>query len=314
MLTFKPMNFLRKLFGKSILLVTHSGTFHPDEVFACATITLWAEKHNIKIRIMRSREQGEIGRADIVVDVGGQYNPETKRFDHHQIDKNLTRDNGVDFASFGLVWKSFGMELCSSKKIFDIVDRELVVPIDLEDNGIQMSQNNKGYREYGINRAIINFNSTYLEENTEDKSFNQALLFAKEIIVRELAVLEAREYGFIKTNEQIEKQKNSEILVLEDKFYWEESVAKEGNIKFVVYPGKKRDEWCAQSARDNPSNYQSVRALFPKEWMGLKDAQLVGVSGIDGLVFCHKGRHFLVGNSRGSVLSAINIALQNGGI
>ncbi len=35
-------------------------------------------------RIVRSRQQGELDKCDIVVDVGGVYDPATHRYDHHQ--------------------------------------------------------------------------------------------------------------------------------------------------------------------------------------------------------------------------------------
>ena len=49
-------------------IVTHDGTFHTDDVFACATLSLAFQGREIEI--IRSREQARIDTADIVVDVG----------------------------------------------------------------------------------------------------------------------------------------------------------------------------------------------------------------------------------------------------
>jgi len=34
--------------------------------------------------IVRTRDQAKLDECDIVVDVGGEFNPEKNRFDHHQ--------------------------------------------------------------------------------------------------------------------------------------------------------------------------------------------------------------------------------------
>jgi uncharacterized UPF0160 family protein len=38
----------------------------------------------IAFRILRSRDPSVLKGCDIVVDVGGEYNPDTHRYDHHQ--------------------------------------------------------------------------------------------------------------------------------------------------------------------------------------------------------------------------------------
>ena len=40
--------------------------------------------------------------ADIVIDVGGQYDPDAGRFDHHQRGGAGERENGIPYSSFGL--------------------------------------------------------------------------------------------------------------------------------------------------------------------------------------------------------------------
>lgn len=61
---------------------THDGTFHCDEVTAC-----WFLKQLPRYKdaeIVRTRDSSKLGQCDIVVDVGGVYDPKTFRFDHHQ--------------------------------------------------------------------------------------------------------------------------------------------------------------------------------------------------------------------------------------
>jgi hypothetical protein len=55
-------------------VVTHNGKFHPDDVFAVATIMLVEGNENVTV--VRTREKAVISGADWVVDVGGEYDPE----------------------------------------------------------------------------------------------------------------------------------------------------------------------------------------------------------------------------------------------
>jgi uncharacterized UPF0160 family protein len=99
---------LSRLWPKKIInVVTHNGNFHPDEVFACATILIWAQKTKNRIRITRSRDGKTIEKADLVIDVGGIYDEKIGRFDHHQRGGAGARKDKsglhIPYASFGLV-------------------------------------------------------------------------------------------------------------------------------------------------------------------------------------------------------------------
>ena len=61
---------------------THNGTFHCDEALACFMLKQLPEyKH---ADIVRTRNPEELAKCDVVVDVGGVYDPEKHRYDHHQ--------------------------------------------------------------------------------------------------------------------------------------------------------------------------------------------------------------------------------------
>jgi len=62
---------------KIINLLTHSGTFHADDIFATATINLYFKNKDKKIKLIhkRSFKPEDIAIADIVYDIGMVYNP-----------------------------------------------------------------------------------------------------------------------------------------------------------------------------------------------------------------------------------------------
>lgn len=61
-------------------LVTHPGAYHTDDCLAVAFIQcIYSD-----IEVIRSTSPLDIANADFVVDVGGVYDYDTHRFDHHQ--------------------------------------------------------------------------------------------------------------------------------------------------------------------------------------------------------------------------------------
>ena len=92
-------------------IVTHSGSFHQDELFAVAALKMIYPD----AEIIRTRDPKIIVSGDIVVDIGGISDPEKNRFDHHQDGGAGKRHNGMPYASFGLVWKKFGRQICGGR-------------------------------------------------------------------------------------------------------------------------------------------------------------------------------------------------------
>ena len=59
-------------FSKKKIVVTHNGTFHADDIFSAATLSILLDG---KIKIIRTRDAEIISKADYVFDVGGEYDP-----------------------------------------------------------------------------------------------------------------------------------------------------------------------------------------------------------------------------------------------
>ena len=61
---------------------THNGKFHCDEALACFMLRKLPEYSNAEI--IRTRDPKVLNTCDVVVDVGGDYDPSSHRYDHHQ--------------------------------------------------------------------------------------------------------------------------------------------------------------------------------------------------------------------------------------
>ena len=67
---------------------THSGSFHCDDVLACAMLKLLPKYSEADI--IRTRDKEILDECDIVVDVGREFDHDRKRYDHHQQGFSIT--------------------------------------------------------------------------------------------------------------------------------------------------------------------------------------------------------------------------------
>ena len=106
---------------------THDGSFHADEVTACALLLLFDLID--KEEIVRSRSPKELSSCEYVCDVGWVYKPQIKRFDHHQLDYKGS------LSSAGMILKYLKDEEIIDKKLYNYLNRSLVMGVDAIDNG-----------------------------------------------------------------------------------------------------------------------------------------------------------------------------------
>ena len=96
---------------------THSGHFHADEALACFFLKQLPEFASAEI--VRSRDNKILDTCDIVVDVGARFEPENKRFDHHQREFSETMKTlkvlnfETKLSSAGLIYAYYGKAVLS---------------------------------------------------------------------------------------------------------------------------------------------------------------------------------------------------------
>lgn len=68
--------------SNNAVLGTHDGSFHCDEALAIYMLRTLPQYSQATLR--RTRDASLLDQCDIVVDVGGVYDPQRHRYDHHQ--------------------------------------------------------------------------------------------------------------------------------------------------------------------------------------------------------------------------------------
>ena len=295
-------------------LVTHNGMFHADDVLATAMLLIL----DPYLTVIRTRDPALIKEAKYAVDVGGIYNPEEGRFDHHQRGRAGARQNGIFYSSAGLVWKNHGSAITrqifaygelsnatdeaelQAQEIAQRVDENFISAICAGDNGQALFKDSSalfpGVGSYSFARLVSSLNLTWLEgehadfteEREEDTytAFLDAVALADRILCRELEVA----YAFIRAKGRIEKaiaSSDSDVLVLENFTPWHEHLGSQTSHLICVFRSPEKT-WMAQAVPAESGSFKS-KVLFPEPWRGLNDAELQALSQVDDAVFCHPG-------------------------
>lgn len=299
---------------KKITIVTHSGQFHADDIFAVATLLLMLEeKHDVKV--VRSRDPEIIHGADYVVDVGGIYDEEKKRYDHHQEGRAGGRENGIFYSSFGLVWKAYGEGIAGSSEIMTALDKKLVSSIDARDNGLASP---KPLMEDVYMYDICDFFGAYKigwqdNENDLDVNFLFCVDIAKNLLKREIKGLKDKKEAEEEIDKEYAKNKDKRLIIL-NKYYSRhtDTLSKYSDVLLVLSPKMVDGTWAVETIRTDPKGYDA-RIYFPKSWAGKSGVELEKVTGVSGAIFCHNGRFLVVAQTKEGAIKLAELALKEAG-
>ncbi|KAG4423036.1 hypothetical protein IFR04_003812 [Cadophora malorum] len=129
-----------------VTIGTHNGHFHADEALAVYMLRLLPTYSSSQL--VRTRDPALLQTCHTVVDVGGEYDASTNRYDHHQRTFNTTFPNRpTKLSSAGLVYMHFGKAIIAQKLgvsedaeevgvIWNKIYESFIEALDAHDNGI----------------------------------------------------------------------------------------------------------------------------------------------------------------------------------
>ena len=294
---------------KILNIVTHNGTFHVDDLLAVAAIQLFLKDQ--PNNIIRTRDPEVIATGDYVVDVGGVCDEATDRFDHHQLGGAGGRKDGIMYSSLGLVWKKYGEPICGSKSIAERIDREMVCPIDMADNGVDVYVPTKeGIHPYLLHRILVKYRPTWKESDVFDERFMELLPFARRLLEREIISARDEEEGVRFVEEAYNNAKDKRIVTLDGAYPWQDLLAQKREPLYVVKPKAHRTAWEVEAVRSNSASFKNRKSL-PEEWRGKSSEELAKVTGISDAVFCHNSGYVAVTESKEGALKLAEIAVSS---
>jgi len=275
------------------MLVSHSGRFHADEVFAIAMILMIEDRE-----IVRSRDQEVIDQAEIVLDVGGEYDPERLRFDHHQNSFTRAREDGTPYATAGLFWEHYGAKILAAKGLegdyetqfaLEWVDKKIIRDIDAVDNGLFTEDPRPSV---SMLVGMMNVSSSDDIERQE-AAFQDAIAFTRNILNNfiQAAIKEAE---VVVALEACAKNVEEGILVLAENLPFKDFIRSHPEITRVVYPKGSEGYGVFCNGKENH---------FPERFRGLREEALQAETGLEDAVFCHKSGFMSVCKSFESALA-----------
>lgn len=286
--------------------ITHSGTFHADEVMASVILLN-------KFGSMKIYRTNKVTKEDaFIYDVG------FGEFDHHGIDFNETRDNGIKYASCGLVWRRFENDIVNKLNVEDkeafvqTIDKNLIMDIDRDDNG-QSLKNEPEVKSQTIPSLIASFNPAWNDLTSENERFLKAVDFANTIFNNMIEKMVAKEKARKIVEEKIEES-NDGILILDCYMPWKDIVLSSQNPKakdilYAVFPSK-RGGYNVVATPVLPGSFD-VKKPFPSSWAGKENNELQTISGVKTITFCHKNLFICACDTYEDAIKIAKISINN---
>ncbi|MGR3973510.1 MAG: MYG1 family protein [Candidatus Rhabdochlamydia sp.] len=284
---------------KARFLGTHDGSFHADEVTAAALLAVFncIDSH----QIIRSRKESELRDCEYVCDVGGIYDPSSKRFDHHQA--------GYEgrLSSAGMILIDLLERKIIDEKVFSFLRDAFVKGVDDHDNG-------RSNYEVGVStfsHVIAQFVPPSYDASSEEMrgAFDAAVTFTIGHIQRLLnrffyvKACEARVHEVMQTS--------SHVLIFDEAMPWIdiffENQGESHPALFVIMPADTH--WKLRGIPPHTLDRMNVRKPLPLAWSGLMGDELKEMSQIEGAIFCHKGRFISIWETKEDALKALQKVL-----
>lgn len=305
-------------------LVTHNGNFHYDEVLAT---TLLREIYE-DAEVIRTRNEEIIKTGDIVYDVGGVFNPDEKRFDHHQntfVD-TFSPDHTTKLSSCGLIYKYYCDKLFEkynfdrTHSLYDEIKykiyNEFFQYADALDNGVNIFSKMIP-RTLGDVVAGFNVYNCKSRDEEELEELQNSRFFEAQKLVR-IDFINYIEYifndyvpSYMNVCDEMEKV-DGEIYITNLKvppnLILTIDLKLKKDLKYVIYKNKHAFRILALPVEKG--TFTTRVPLFEK-WQGLRNEELSKKSGIEGCIFVHASG-FTGGNKTlGGAIKMCEVSLEN---
>jgi uncharacterized UPF0160 family protein len=278
-----------------MLVATHSGPFHCDDVFACALLRSFVAPD---LTVVRTRDLARIAQADIAIDVGGEFDAARGRFDHHQREYQGT----LSSAGMVLAWleESGQVEAALAAKL----RAEWVDYIDAVDIGKRKPESDVPCLPSVVGalceqaRTSEEFDAHYEEAVRMCTALLNGLRLSHARTEQARAAVGAAMAQAVADG--------TRVLMFDQHYKWKRAYFEQGGAEhptdYALLPDGER--WQLLAIPPAHDSFDKKRPL-PEAWAGLTDEALSQVVGVPDARFCHKNLFIAVFGSRASALAAI---------
>ena len=279
-----------------MLAATHSGKFHADDVLAWALIKEFLDSH---ATLIRTRDEERIKKADIVFDVGGIFDEETMRFDHHQSSYQ------GPFSSAGMVLHWLKAQNHISESLFLMLKSSMVDYVDDVDNGRTLPNPKAPCFAQFVD--VMGSGCSSLEEF--DTAFHKAAQLAQYYVqsTQKKLIIQEQNKGVVLSEMKRAKEEKRNYLLFSQYVPWKhpyfQADGENHPTEFVIFPNLQQ-RWQVVAIPPQKNSFAQKKSL-PQEWSGLRDEELCTIVGLPGCIFCHKNLFIAIFDSLETSLSAL---------
>lgn len=309
---------------KMVKIGTHNGAFHCDEALGCFLLKQTAMFKDAEV--VRTRDPALLQTMDVVIDVGGVYDPSALRFDHHQREFQDVFGHGFNtrLSSAGLVYKHFGQEIVAGilglpldspdvHTVWLAVYKSFMEAVDAIDNGVNQWQGDQTLRYINnthLSARVGQLNPSWIEDSSDEarlQRFQSAMAltgaeFMDAVNYYGKVWLPARQFVKDALATRLEVDPSGQIILLpeagvpwkEHLYELEQQLALPKPVIYCLYKDGSEGKYRIQAVSASPGSFESRKAL-PTPWRGLRDGALSAECGIPGGVFVHASG-FIGGN------------------
>lgn len=280
-----------------MLVVTHSGKFHADDVLSWSLLQYFHPQAQ-SMTLVRTRDASIIENADIVFDVGGIYDPSKMRFDHHQNEYTGT------WSSAGMVLDWLTQQQYISASLSLKLHQNIVDYVDKVDNGlIETSKTIPCFAR--IVDGISSQSETLFDfDNNFYKASSVATMHIQSIDIQEQKYILDR--NIVQEKMLFAQKSKQNFIIFETYVSWKDIYFSLGGAahptEFILFP-TMYNTWQVMTIPPTENSFAQKNPL-PQEWAGLRDEELSAVTG-EPSVFCHKNRFTAVFQTKEAALCAL---------
>lgn len=314
------------------IVAVHDGKFHTDEVIA-----VWLIRRLYPIELVRTRDQNTLDQADFVVDVGGIYDPDANKFDHHQDDFDLTftgtvtKSTDIPLSSAGLVWKKYGLRIieqcCQDWNIdlpldqhleaYHILYQMIFKEIDANDNGIPQYSSNSD-RNYNTNLTLIgtiakmNYSQDIYNNDKQLQQFYQALDLCTSIMKYQITYYLEKIAMYPSDQAKIQELirqyycPGQHVFVADERITNLKKCLKEtgvwNNLTFIIQPSDNK--WTVMCVSDAQSQFKNKKDILPLEVLHFFEPALA-----NEIIFVHSKRFLCVTSTKQAAIRVAELSL-----
>lgn len=280
----------------SLTVGTHSGTFHADDVLAFSLIRTFVDAD---ADVVRTRDPHQLAACDIVVDVGGAFDPATLRFDHHQGSYEGPRSS----AGMVLDWLEES-ERVSSDLANHLRDR-VVEYIDAVDTGREAPRVDVPCFARLVETVGLGCDTADQQLQAFWKASDIGRTLLDGLVRGHERIAAAKAHVAERMDEAVAEGRS--FILLDHYVPWKPAYFELGGedhpTDYVLFPSEDAT-WKLVAIPPTLGQFEQKRPL-PASWAGKMNEELADVTGTHEAVFCHKNRFIAVFRSKEATLEAM---------